>query len=49
MKASMDCRYHRREISLLALAMLGSLAFAADPAMAQKKPNVVVLMTDDTG
>ena len=49
MKTAMDCRYHRREISLLALAMLGSLAFAAEPAMAQKRPNIVMLMTDDTG
>ena len=49
MKTGMDRRYHRREISLLALAMLGSLVFAAEPAMAQKKPNIVMLMTDDTG
>ena len=49
MKTGMDCRFHRREISLLALAMLGSLVFAAEPAMAQKKPNIVMLMTDDTG
>ena len=49
MKTGMDCIYHRREISLLALAMLGSLVFAAEPAMAQKKPNIVMLMTDDTG
>ena len=27
MTTGMDCRYHRREISLLALAMLGSLVF----------------------
>jgi arylsulfatase len=29
--------------------MVGSLVVAAGPAMAQKKPNVVMLMTDDTG
>ena len=32
----------RKEFSLLTMAMLGSLVFAAEPAMAQKKlPNVV--------
>jgi hypothetical protein len=35
MKTAMDRLYHRRETSLLALAMLGSLVFAAEPAMAQ--------------
>jgi len=29
--------------------MLAPLFIAAGPAMAQKKPNVVMLMTDDTG
>ena len=49
MNIGMDRLYHRREISLLALAVLGSLVFASEPAMAQQKPNVVMLMTDDTG
>ena len=48
MRKGIDPRY-RRGTSLLAMAMLGSLVFAVEPAMAQKKPNVVMLMTDDTG
>src|SRR4051794_41028715 len=35
--------------SLSAMAILASLSFAAEPAVAQKKPNIVVLMSDDTG
>ena len=45
----MDDPTYRKKISLVAVAMLGSLVFAAGPAMAQKKPNIVMLMTDDTG
>jgi arylsulfatase A-like enzyme len=43
--------YHpyRHKIFLSAAAMLASVSFAAEPAMAQKKPNIVILMTDDTG
>jgi len=37
------------KFTLLAVAMLAPLFIAAGPAMAQKKPNVVMLMTDDTG
>src|SRR6478672_8513084 len=48
MRKGIDPKY-RRGTSLLAMAMLGSLVFAAEPAMAQQKPNVVMLMTDDTG
>ena len=48
MKTGKDPTY-RSKFSLLAMAMLGSLVFAADPAMAQKKPNVVMLMSDDAG
>jgi arylsulfatase A-like enzyme len=41
---------YAKAISLAALAMLSSLVFAAGPGMAQqKKPNIVMLMTDDTG
>jgi len=39
---------YRKKISLVAAAMLAPL-IAAGPAMAQKKPNIVMLMTDDTG
>src|SRR5260221_13959742 len=38
----------RKKIPLVAMAMLVPL-IAAAPAMAQKKPNIVMLMTDDTG
>src|SRR5258707_12335726 len=38
----------RKKIPLVAMAMLVPL-IAAAPAMAQKKPNVVMLMTDDVG
>jgi arylsulfatase A-like enzyme len=38
----------RKKIPLVALAMLVPL-IAAAPAVAQKKPNIVMLMTDDTG
>jgi len=41
--------HYRRGTSLLAMEMLGSLVFAATPAHAQQKPNIVMLMTDDTG
>src|SRR3954471_17296412 len=34
---------------LSAVAILASLSFAAEPAVAQKKPNIIMLMTDDTG
>ena len=37
MKNGIDPNY-RRGTSLLAMAMLGSLVFAAEPAMAQKSP-----------
>ena len=41
---------YAKAISLTALATLSLLAFAAGPAMAQqKKPNIIMLMTDDTG
>jgi arylsulfatase len=33
----------------VALAVLAVAVFAASPALAQKRPNVVMLMTDDTG
>src|SRR5215468_935342 len=39
--------YHKK-IPFIAAAMLAPL-IAAGPAMAQKKPNIVMLMTDDTG
>jgi hypothetical protein len=39
---------YRMKIPLVAVAMLAPL-IAAAPAMAQKKPNIVMLMTDDTG
>ena len=39
---------YRMKIPLVAVAMLAPL-IAATPAMAQKKPNIVMLMTDDTG
>ena len=38
----------RKKIPLVAMAMLVPL-IAAAPAVAQKKPNIVMLMTDDTG
>jgi len=40
--------YHKK-LPLVAVAMLAPLVIAVGPAMAQKKPNVVMLMTDDTG
>ena len=41
---------YAKAISLAALATLSLLAFAAGPAMAQqKRPNIIMLMTDDTG
>ena len=40
---------YRTKIPLVAVAMLAPLVIAAGPAMAQKKPNIVMLMTDDTG
>src|SRR5262245_60731331 len=41
---------YRRKISLLAaVAFLAPLVMAAGPALAHKKPNVVMRMTDDTG
>ena len=48
MKAGMNTTY-RSDISLLAVALLALLVLAAGPAMAQKKPNVVMLMSDDAG
>src|SRR5262249_1741037 len=39
--------YHKK-IPFIAAAILAPL-IAAGPAMAQKKPNIVMLMTDDTG
>jgi len=38
-------RYH---LAVLTVAALG-LLLGAGPAAAQKKPNIVMLMTDDTG
>jgi arylsulfatase len=40
---------YRMKIPLVAVAMLAPLVIAAGPAMAQKKPNVVMLMADDIG
>jgi Sulfatase len=40
---------YSKRLSLVAVAALASLVFAAGPVMAQKKPNIVMLMTDDTG
>jgi len=43
-------RNYRKKTWVTALAMLGSLVLAAGSAMAQqKRPNIVMLMTDDTG
>jgi arylsulfatase A-like enzyme len=39
----------REKICLGVVVILASLSFAAGPSMAQKRPNVVMLMTDDTG
>src|SRR5215472_17849085 len=44
--------YHKcwKNTWLVPLVMLGSLVLATAPALAQqKKPNIVMLMTDDTG
>src|SRR3954463_4398930 len=51
MEVGMEVGYfrYRKEIFLAAVAMLVPLVIAAAPAMAQKKPNIVMLMTDDTG
>ena len=38
-----------KKFSLVGIALLALLALAAGPAAAQKKPNVVILMSDDTG
>ena len=38
-------RYHLAVLTLAALVLL----MGAGPAAAQKKPNIVMLMTDDTG
>src|SRR4051794_41667005 len=40
---------YRKKMFLAAMAMLAPLIIGAGPAMAQKKPNIVMLMTDDTG
>jgi arylsulfatase A-like enzyme len=40
---------YRKRIFLAAVAILAPLFIAAGPALAQKKPNIVMLMTDDTG
>ena len=40
---------YRKEVFLVAVALMASVVFAAGPAVAQKKPNIVMLMTDDTG
>ena len=39
----------RRSAGLCASALLAAAGLVASPAMAQQKPNVVILMTDDTG
>ena len=38
-----------RKLFTLLIAFFAVLQLAATPAQAQKKPNVVVLMSDDTG
>ena len=38
-----------KKFSLVGIALLALLALAAGPAAAQKKPNVVMLMSDDVG
>jgi len=40
---------YRRKFCLGLVAILASSSFAPGSATAQKKPNVVMLMTDDTG
>ena len=40
--------YYKR-IPFIAAAIMATLVIAAGPAMAQKRPNIVMLMTDDTG
>ena len=40
---------HCKKICLGIVAIPALLSIAAVPAIAQKKPNVVMLMTDDTG
>jgi hypothetical protein len=39
----------RRTWLLVGMVLLVCLVLAAGPAAAQKKPNIVMLMTDDTG
>jgi hypothetical protein len=38
-----------RQVWLGLLASVAAVTIATAPALAQKKPNVVMLMTDDTG
>ena len=38
-----------KKFSLVGIALLALLALAAGPAAAQKRPNVVMLMSDDVG
>ena len=38
-----------RRLSLVGIALLAVLTLAASPALAQKRPNVVMLMSDDVG
>ena len=38
-----------KKLSLVGIALLGLLTLAASPALAQKRPNVVMLMSDDVG
>src|SRR3954467_9630424 len=40
---------YRKKMFLAAMAMLAPLIIGAGPAVAQKKPNIIMLMTDDTG
>jgi hypothetical protein len=43
------CLMRPRKFSLFGVALLALLALAAGPAAAQKRPNIVMLMSDDTG
>src|SRR5262249_43546358 len=38
-----------KKFSMISVALLAFLVLAAGPAAAQKRPNIVMLMTDDTG
>jgi len=38
-----------RKFSLFGIAMLSALALAAEQAAAQQKPNIILLVSDDTG